>query len=148
MPNHFHFLLRVKEESALATLTGFENRSGLAMEEKIVQQFSNFFNSYTKAFNLRYNRKGKLFLLPFQRKPIANQWHFLNTWKYIHYNPIHHGFVSDIFDWPFSSVHDYRLIKIDPILLQEARRLSESELNQSLSQEFIPNWNDFLDFDY
>jgi putative transposase len=148
MPNHFHFLLRIKEQPALATLNGFENLSGLALEEKVVQQFSNFFNGYTRAFNKMYDRRGKLFLLPFQRKPITNQWHFLNTWKYIHYNAVHHGFVKDIFDWPFSSVHDYRLKKIDPIILLEAKRLSESELNQGLSQEFIPNWNDFLEMEY
>ena len=45
MPNHFHFAIRVRNQ------TGFENLSGL-----ISQQFSNLFNSYAKAFNKQHSR--------------------------------------------------------------------------------------------
>jgi putative transposase len=148
MPNHFHFLLNVKEENSLLTLSGFESLTDVDLETKIIQQFSNFFNAYTKAFNKMYNRKGKLFLAPFQRKPITNSWHFLNTWKYIHYNPVHHGFVESPLDWPHSSVHDYLLRKIDPIILIEAKLKSESSLDFSTTSDFKPNWNDFLELHY
>ncbi len=65
MPNHFHFMVRVKSEEVLKEfykekhskrnkdLTGFENLSGL-----VSQQFSNLFNGYTKAYNKMYDRKG------------------------------------------------------------------------------------------
>ena len=148
LPNHFHFLVQIKEQEHLLNRTGFENLSGLKLEEHIVQQFSNFFNGYTKAFNKMFTRRGKLFLAPFKRKLITNQWHFLNTWKYIHYNPVHHGFVNDTFDWPFSSVHDYRLKKIDPLVLLAVQENAGSKLDQTLSQQFKPDWNEFLDFDY
>src|SRR3989304_4145680 len=51
MPNHFHFLARIKSERELiktfkvsenSNLTGFENLSGL-----IAKEFSNLFNSYS-----------------------------------------------------------------------------------------------------
>ena len=43
MKNHFHFLVRIKEENARTTnLTGFENLSGL---KKPHQYFSNLFNA-------------------------------------------------------------------------------------------------------
>lgn len=148
LPNHFHFLLQVKDESYLSNLSGFENLTGLKLEEKIIKQFSNFFNAYTKAFNIMYKRRGKLFLLPFQRKPISTPWHFLNTWKYIHYNAVHHGFTDSPFDWPHSSVHDYLLKKIDPLILREAMIKSESLLDFSKTGEFKPHWDDFLNFDY
>lgn len=156
MPNHFHFLLKVKEDS-LTNLMGFENLSGLKLEQKIVQQFSNFFNAYTKAFNKMYERKGKLFLTPFKRKPITNSWHFLNTWKYIHYNAVRHQFTKDPYEWPFSSIHDYRLKKSDFISLlypdlSGFENLSglkmESDLQFLGAKGLMPDWNDFLEFDY
>ena len=142
LPNHFHFLVKVKEMDSLLNLSGLEVETG------IVQKFSNFFNGYTKAFNKMYDRKGKLFLLPFQRKPVTNSWHFLNTWKYIHYNPVRHQFTQDPYAWPFSSIHDYRLKKSDLIALLEAQTNSESSLEFLLAKEFRPDWNDFLEFDY
>src|SRR5947207_891834 len=46
MPNHFHFIARIKSEAELLNLTGFQNLSGLKLEARITKQFSNFFNSY------------------------------------------------------------------------------------------------------
>lgn len=46
MPNHFHVLIRTKNEEELLDLTGFRNLSGLKDTEKIISQhFSNLFNS-------------------------------------------------------------------------------------------------------
>ena len=95
-----------------------------------------------------YGRRGKLFLLPFQRKPITNPWHFFNTWKCIHYNPLHHGFTDDVYSWPFSSIHDYRQKKSNKITLMEAQRKSDTSLEFSQMKDFKPDWNDFLDFNY
>lgn len=82
MPNHFHFLIRIKKENELkaffkakaADPTGFENHAGKNvqdfgnLERLISQQFSNFFNSYAKAFNKQQSRKGNLFMHTFKRK--------------------------------------------------------------------------------
>jgi REP element-mobilizing transposase RayT len=82
MPNHFHFVLRIKGDNKLKVfvekcskinqikdLQGFENLEGLT-SKFISQQFSNLFNSYTKAINKKYNRKGSLFTPRFKRKEI------------------------------------------------------------------------------
>lgn len=69
----------------------------------IMQQFSKFHNSYTKAFNKLFTRKGRLFLESFQRKEIVEESYFTKIIHYIHTNPIHHGFVKDFMDWHFSS---------------------------------------------
>jgi putative transposase len=103
MPNHFHFLIRIKDEYELqkkfpTDLTGFKNLSGL-----LSKQFSNLFNSYAKAYNLMYSRKGSLFSRPFKRKIVETDAYFGKLIHYIHANPLHHGFTSHINDWNFSS---------------------------------------------
>lgn len=115
MPNHFHFLIRTRGEEDISDLqsfpktekqhaeedlTGFENLSGF-----ITKQFSNFFNSYAKAFNKMYSRKGSLFNRPFKAKPITSDSYLTNIIFYIHHNPLHHGFCEHVEDWPHSSYH-------------------------------------------
>jgi len=96
LPNHFHIAIRVQN------LTGFKNLSGF-----ISQQFSNFFNSYTKSFNKQQDRRGALFERPFKRKLIETDEYFINLIHYIHYNPVHHGFVEDLRDWKFTSYESF-----------------------------------------
>ncbi|WP_435133924.1 transposase [Formosa sp. A9] len=116
MPNHFHFLVRIKEEAVLnrffedklnrlkakgnKDLQGFQNLEGL-----ISQQFSNFFNAYAKAFNKQQNRKGSLFRHPFKRKQITDDIYLRNLIHYIHYNPIAGGFTETLDAWRYSSYH-------------------------------------------
>lgn len=85
MPNHFHFLIRLKDINEL-DLTGFENLSGLKPPH---QYFSNLFNAYTKAFNKRNNRHGALFERPFKRKLVEDESYFKQLVLYIHNNPVH-----------------------------------------------------------
>jgi len=96
LPNHFHIAIRVQN------LTGFKNLSGF-----ISHQFSNFFNSYTKSFNKQQDRRGALFERPFKRKLIETDEYFINLIHYIHYNPVHHGFVEDLRDWKFTSYESF-----------------------------------------
>ena len=95
LPNHFHFLIRVKTD-----LPGFENLEGL---KPPYRYFSNFFNAYTKAFNKTYNRTGSLFEKNFKRKPVTNDAYFTKLVAYIHQNPQRHGLIDDFRDWPYSS---------------------------------------------
>src|SRR5699024_8935766 len=85
MPNHFHLLVRIKEieEIEQTDLTGFGNLSGLTGLEKetylsdfISKQFSNCFNSYSKAFNKQQGRIGSLFMRPYKRKKVNDEAYF------------------------------------------------------------------------
>ncbi len=116
MPNHLHFLIKIKDEVEVLNLGGFQNLQGLegsenlqGLEDKtskiISKKFSNLFNSYTKAFNKRYNRMGSLFMPNFKRKEIDNEKYLLNLIYYIHRNPVHHKFCKDFRDWKHSSFH-------------------------------------------
>ncbi|WP_083750271.1 hypothetical protein [Rhodohalobacter halophilus] len=71
------------------------------------RRFGNLFNSYAKAFNKMYDRKGTLFVRPFKRVPIDTDHYFGTLLAYIHLNPVKHGFVEYPAQWPFSSYRAY-----------------------------------------
>lgn len=73
MDNHFHFLIKLVDD-----------------EKAVTQAFSNFFNSYAKAFNKRNNRTGSLFEKHFKRIKIQDENYLRNIIQYIHLNPKHH----------------------------------------------------------
>ncbi|MCD4788780.1 MAG: hypothetical protein K8R37_02175 [Bacteroidales bacterium] len=108
MPNHYHFLIKIKTESELKKgfLKKYPKKNLQSIEELTTftsNQFSNFFNAYAKAFNKMYNRRGALFIDAFGRKEVKDRDYLINLVHYIHYNPVHHGFVNKIEDWNFSS---------------------------------------------
>jgi REP element-mobilizing transposase RayT len=129
MPNHFHLLLRIKEENEIVevmrktnlknkNLQGFcklnsddkinkVNLGGLQHIKFINQQFSNLFNSYTKSYNKFFNTRGNLFNQNFKRKVITDEDSIIRLILYIHNNPVHHKFTKEIGDWPYSSFHSY-----------------------------------------
>ena len=85
--NHFHFLIRVREEPS----------------KPPSRAFSNLFNAYARAFNKTYGRTGALFQRPFQRIQVITEAHLYYLVIYIHRNPRKHDFVDDFREWPFSS---------------------------------------------
>jgi putative transposase len=126
MPNHFHFLLQMKPESEIvihlkekySNRIYFRNKSfknnncsneeGLGnILDLIAQQFSNFFNAYTKAYNNLCKRKGNLFLVNFRRKEINDLKYLKETVRYIHLNPLHHQFVENLKEWKYSSYQSF-----------------------------------------
>lgn len=126
MPNHFHFLVQVKSKEELYAvyrkkmkLAGKQVlnyeliKDDLRFFDKIVkQQYSNFLNSYAKIFNDRQKnrkrgkvRQGKLFKLHNQPLRITDREYCKNVVRYIHFNPVHHGFRLKPEDWAYSSYH-------------------------------------------
>ena len=115
MPNHLHLMIRVRKEKEVLDfmrqkkgnpdLQGFQDLGGSS--RVIAQQFSNLFNAYAKAYNLRYDRMGSLFVPNFRRKQIDSDEYYLKLIIYIHNNPVHHGFVEHPAEWVYSSWHAY-----------------------------------------
>lgn len=108
MPNHFHLLIRVKDEKKL--IEHFGKKAGKDYRKLcrlLSQTYSNFFNSYTKRYNSKYQRRGSLFMRPFKAKKIGDLAYLITTFLYIHRNPVHHEFCSRCEDWPYSSYHAY-----------------------------------------
>jgi REP element-mobilizing transposase RayT len=118
IPNHFHFLLQIKEYHQInEVIPCLQEEVG----EVITRQFSNFFNSYSKAFNKRYSRRGKLFSLPFKRIKVDDKSYLTNLVVYIHRNPAHHGLSSKLGDWKYCSFNsivseDKSLLNVEYVL--------------------------------
>ncbi|MDP3888893.1 MAG: transposase [bacterium] len=70
MPNHFHFLLKQKEENGISRFT------------------SNFTNSYTRYYNTKYKRIGALFQGIFKAVHVGNDEQLIHVSRYIHLNPV------------------------------------------------------------
>lgn len=109
LPNHYHLFVKIKtqQEIELYKIQLREQNKILGnferIESFIVKQFSNMNNSYTKAFNKTYERKGKLFLQSFKRKEVDSDEYFTKLIHYIHSNPVHHQLTKLIKDWKHSS---------------------------------------------
>ena len=109
IPNHFHFFLRIKRLELIVKRYEQLKRkppdqySTELITEFIMNQFSNWCNSYTKSFNKVYKRKGKLFIDNLHRNPVITESYFSRIVYYIHNNPVKHGIASRIGEWPFTS---------------------------------------------
>lgn len=92
MPNHFHFLL---EELADAGISRYMQRLG---------------NSYTKYFNIKYNRHGHLFGSGFHAVHVDNNNYLLYLTRYIHLNPSElKQYRNRLLEYPWSSLRAYVL---------------------------------------
>lgn len=70
MPNHFHLLIKQKEEQG------------------ITKFMANFTNSYTKYFNTKHKRVGPLFQGVFKAVLIETTEQLIHLSRYIHINPV------------------------------------------------------------
>ena len=133
MPNHFHFLIRVKSEEELKeafTVNALSASNRISeklptfdLSKFVLQQFSNFLNSYTKSFNKMHHRKGGLFMNRIRRAKVNKETDFSNFVFYIHKNAVHHGLTERIGQWKFDS---YNAIL--------------SEKPTSLDRQFVIDW--------
>jgi REP element-mobilizing transposase RayT len=85
MPNHYHLLLRQDGEKPAGNVP------------------QSIFNSYSKAYNLKYGHSGTLFEGRFRAKPIRSTSHLLHLCRYIHGNPVKDRLVADPADWQWSN---------------------------------------------
>ena len=101
--NHFHILVYLKtQEEINSKLLSYST----VEKPKIIsasKQLSHFFNAYSQSVNKRRNRSGSLFHKNFERKIVTSESYFQKLIFYIHNNPVHHGFVDNLYDYPWSS---------------------------------------------
>jgi REP element-mobilizing transposase RayT len=100
LKNHFHLLVYIKENVEVP------RRDGQGMfKMNASKQLGHFFNSYAQAINKAHNRTGPLFESPFERKLVDDENYIMAMIYYCHGNAVHHGFVTDLREWEFSSYH-------------------------------------------
>lgn len=91
MPNHFHLLLKQKEDGGIS------------------QYLADFQNSYTKYFNAKHNRSGAIFDRQFKSVLIESENQLLHLTRYIHLNPYSSNLITkhQIATYPYSSLGEY-----------------------------------------
>lgn len=148
MPNHFHFMVRVKDVIESATPSRALNLPTLNLDTDFNKSIGILLASYTRAINKRYNRSGSLFRQKTKASCIScsndlspafyqtNLGALLNTcdslkqypqvcFNYIHQNPVKAQLVTNMEDWEFSSARDYMGMR------------KESLVNLKLTEEYI-----------
>jgi len=162
MKNHFHLLIRIKEEKEIGYLNTANAKSedleikwktylldasirGFNRKPDPKQQFKHIFNAYASWFNIVHKRRGSLFEFDYKRKQVNNRKQLINLILYIHLNPVNHGFVDDIIEYPWTSYHSFfseesALIKREEVLtyfdgvenFKYAHKSQRSFVNRSL----------------
>lgn len=130
MPNHFHFLVQFRDRDIILKYAQSKAAKTIELHEStfdfhkfLMQQLSNFLNSYTKSLNKVYERRGALFLDYTRRVQVTHPVYLRNLVCYIHNNPVKHGFCLNAEDWKFSSysslMHPDKTSKLERSKLQE-----------------------------
>lgn len=106
MKNHFHLLVKILPEDEIKFIKQKNGDTRVFPELKKynpTRQFSHFFNSYAKSFNIENQRTGGLFESPFKRKLIEDETYLKQLIYYIHQNPVKSGIVKYAGDYRWSS---------------------------------------------
>ena len=88
MNNHFHLLIREREESVGETVKRIAS-------------------SYVYYYNRKYLRDGHLFKERFRSEPVNDMAYFTTLLRYIHQNPVKAGIVEHVKDYEYSSWGEY-----------------------------------------
>ena len=135
MGNHFHFLIRIKDEEEIGYLNPLNAESEeLDKKWKIFEtippdlskkqwkrpipqnMFQHLFNAYARFVNTKYKRIGHLFEKNFERKLVSDEMYLKALILYIHNNPVKHGFCESPVEYPWTSY--LSLVSIKPTRLQ------------------------------
>ncbi len=115
LPNHFHFLLKVKSFESITNYLNNKYLKDLCLTEKkflknessihnvIDNVFQRFLISYSMCFNNLHNRKGNLLHRPFKHIQVKNDDQFTQTVIYINANAQRHKIVTDFRNYKWSS---------------------------------------------
>jgi hypothetical protein len=121
MINHFHFAIRIKTDEEIGWLIPENAKSRDArikwkttdhphspdtQKPRADFMIRHLFDAYSKWYNIRYQRRGKLFEERHERKPIEDDNYLRQLIAYINRNPEHHGVVAEFHEYPWISYHD------------------------------------------
>jgi putative transposase len=90
LPNHYHVLI------------------GVQVLDAVSAALKHLHGTTSREWNIEDSLTGKRRVwYKFADTYIRNDSHLQITFNYIHYNPVKHGYVSDPYDWPWSSLLIY-----------------------------------------
>ncbi len=122
MPNHFHFLIKQLRENGISIF---------------ISQLS---NSYTKYFNVKYNRIGPLLQGAFKAVRIKTDEQLVHVSRYIHLNPVVSGIVKLPEKYNWSSYSEY--VNQNPIFCSTSEILKFFKSSEKY-QKFVEDQIDY-----
>ncbi|MEX0647453.1 MAG: transposase [Balneolaceae bacterium] len=111
MPNHFHWLVKIKKESRMGDKSGKPSVNSEPVAE-LNKSIGVLLRSYTRAINKAYKRRGSLFQQKTNSKNLntgitLDDNYALICFLYIHQNPVRAKLTNKLASWEFSSYKDY-----------------------------------------
>lgn len=117
LPNHFHLVVKIKEQSP-STNSEASNDSG----KQAVRQLMRLFITYAMSINNKENRVGNLFAPKYKRLQITSDEYLKYLIFYTHYNPEKHDLINSYALYTFSSfkaLSSNKTTKVDRQLVYE-----------------------------
>ena len=118
LPNHYHILANVESLDLVSNL------------------LKNIHGSTSHAWNLQDGlmHKRKVWYR-FSDRVMRNEFQLNQTLNYIHYNPLKHGYVGDVYNWPWSSLFMYAKNNGKDSLREHWKKFAPAE-------DFGKDWDD------
>lgn len=123
MPNHFHFLIQIKDISVPKNFKKKETN------DYVAHQWGNLQNTFTKKMNYRRHSRGGLFCQSINRNLITSEEYLQMGIVYIHNNPVKHGFCSSPEKWKYSSFNSILSDRRAKIERREVLSWFENKIN-------------------
>jgi putative transposase len=101
LPDHLHTIWQLPESDA-----NFSLRWSL-IKQRVTRQCADETTSASITGSRHKRREGTIWQRRFWEHLIRNDVDLERHVDYIHYNPVKHGYVSRVLDWPYSTFHRY-----------------------------------------
>ncbi len=136
LPQQFSFLVCFRSQKEICKNLNIEEKDFSKEQEHkfLMQPISNLLNSYAKAYNKMFQRKGALFVDFIKREKFDDEEGLKEIFKNIHQMPVHRKLVENITDWKFSSYKSY---------LDTSK---PTKINRTFMLGFFENQQDFIQF--
>ena len=118
MSNHAHLMIKSEQISELSMF------------------MSKILAEYAAYYNFKWKRNGHVFQNRFKSEIIEESKYFWNCLKYIHMNPVKAKMVSNVLQYRYSSIHDYKNGKSN-IIHENALKFYQKRFN---------GWKELLEF--
>ena len=110
LPDHLH---------AVWTLPPEDNNSGARwaiIKRQVSRRYNNYWDGLPKlSDSQRKRRESGVWQRRFWEHQIRDDLDFQRHMDYLHWNPVKHGYVRNVADWPFSSFHRLAAAGIYPV---------------------------------
>ncbi len=121
MPDHYHLLVKIIKDNFLS------------------KYVSDVENSFSRSFNIKFNRSGPLWQSRFKSVRISSHEQLLHVTRYIHLNPTTSYLVSKPEDWQYSSY--MKFISSQKFLKKKVSEISIS--NPKMYKRFVEDQIDY-----